>query len=101
MLDFPEVTDVEIAFGGYPKEWFKKILDDNHTGDFNEMETLFSNLFYHGGNIPVNKKLPKDYISKGIRLLKAIMGSFAPKHEEKERVCAVILKALNSDLMEK
>jgi len=92
-LEFPEVTDADIAFGNYPRDWFKKILGEK-TENLQKMKKLFSDLFFTGGQIPVNKKLGKDYVENGIRIFKAIAGSYSPKHEDKEEVCAVILKAI-------
>lgn len=90
-IDFPEVLDVDIAFGGYPEEWFKEALKIESKRKYNEMASI---LFFQGGKVPVNESLPKDYQSKGLRLLKAIIGSFKPRHEDKEHVCGIILENL-------
>jgi hypothetical protein len=29
-IKFPEVTDLEIAFGGYPEKWFNKMLANKY-----------------------------------------------------------------------
>jgi len=93
-LEFPEVSDADRAFGGYPKEWFDKTLAIGLKPEDQKWADLMESLFFKGGTIPINQSLPKDYIRKGGRILRAIMGSFEPKHEHKEVVCALILKSM-------
>lgn len=90
-LDFPEVTDVNIAFGGYPQDWFSETLKLPEDSKYSKAA---SKLFFNGGSIDINESLPEDYKNRGIRLFKAIFGSFKPKHEHKEHVCGLILKSL-------
>lgn len=56
--------------------------------------TLFSQLFFSGGTLVFKKGLDEEFMAKAIPYLKAFMKSFAPKHEEKEAVCALILSEL-------
>lgn len=93
-LKFKPVSDFDIAFGTYPEDWFKKTLLTCQDGN-KPWEDKANNLFFNGGTIPTNKELPKEYITEGIRLFKAIMGSWTPKHEDKENVCGQILRSLN------
>ena len=90
--DFPEVNDVDMDFGDYPKDWFTKTLATGVDDDDKKWCDLFSKLFYSGGSVPFNKDLPTEYTNKGLRMLKAVMGSFEPKHEDKKVVSAIILK---------
>ena len=95
-LEFPEVSDIDIAFGGYPKQWFSsvmKIEEEKGDGKWND---LAENLFFNGGKPPINTRLPKEYLINGLRILRAVMGSFEPKHEHKEKVCGLILKSICS-----
>ena len=92
--DFPEVSDADVAFGGYPKDWFKKVLTNGIEDKDRKWNDLFIRLFFEGGSVPVNREYPKEYTDKGLRMLKAVMGSFEPAHEDKKVVCAVILKNL-------
>ena len=93
-IDFPEVNDVDIEFGGYPEKWFKEIMDIKDSPDDRNYNEMFSELFFNGGKIPVNENLSDEYLSKGLRILCAVMGSFNPKHEHKDKVCGLILKSL-------
>jgi len=93
-LDFPEVDKVSMAFGGYPREWFDSVMKIEEQPEDAKYNSMMESLFFHGGEVPVNKTLPEEYRSKGLRMLKAVMGSFEPKHEHKEKVCGLILKSL-------
>ena len=93
-LNFPEVSDVDIAFGGYDKKWFKKTRAIEYKQEDIEYEEIAIKLLLNGGTIPINTNLPKEYVSLGLRVLKAILGSFEPKNEDKEKVCGLILKSL-------
>lgn len=93
-LDFPEVTDPEIAFGGYPREWFASVMKTEDRTEDRKWENLAEELFFEGGKIPFNETLPEAYRRKGKRILQAVLGSFEPKHEHKTKVCGLILKSL-------
>ena len=55
-MEFPEVTDVEKAWGGYPDEFFAKAMESYKEGS-NNWDRLASQIFFRGGTVPVNKKL--------------------------------------------
>jgi len=95
IFDYPEVQDVDIAFGiGITP----KILNQAKEAGFYDKRTpyndLFSKLFFSGGKLNFKKGLNPDSQTRATRYLKAVMGSFEPKHEEKEAVCAMILSEL-------
>ena len=93
-LVFPEVTDADVAFGGYPRDWFSKTLAMYESPADDKWGDLASRLFFSGGTIPTNKELPQEYLVRGKRLLKAVLGSWESKHEDKEAVCGLILKSI-------
>jgi hypothetical protein len=93
-LDFPNVDAAGMVFCGYPREWFDDVMKRENPVDYQKWADLMESLFFSGGTLPINEQLDKDYVSRGIRILKAVMGSFEPKHEHKEKVCALILKAI-------
>lgn len=97
MLKIPEVDDVDIAFGGYPDEFFEQALqaapEEFHGFHAKtEWNEIISYWFFNGLNEKV-EFYPKDGVDakKALRIISAIMGSFKPKHEHKETVCAYLL----------
>ena len=92
---FPEISGADIAFGGYPADWFKATLEDAEEKGFGSNNCKRSaELFYNGGKVNVKDSLDKKYAAKGLRTLKAVMGSFEPKHEHKMAVCEYIIDCL-------
>jgi hypothetical protein len=92
----PEVKDVDIAFSTLKTD--PKLLEiAKERGFYNgytEHNKKFSDLFYTGGRIECNPKLPEDTKIRLLRYLKAFMSTFDCKHEEKDAVCALILSEL-------
>jgi len=56
--------------------------------------TLFSKLFFSGGELNFKSNIPPKFAEGAATYLKLFMGSFEPKHEEKEAICAMILSEL-------
>jgi hypothetical protein len=92
---FPELSLAEIAFGEYPKDFFDKVLKMPKEKNHKDWEDKVNKLFFSGGTIPTNDGNDAEYINNGLRVFKAILGSFTPKHEHKVEVCAKILRSLN------
>lgn len=93
-LEFPAITDVDMAFAGYPQDWFHntlKVYDEKADKKWGEMA---STLFFSGGKVEVNEALPDEYRTNGLRMLHAVLSSFRPKHEHKEAVAGLILKSI-------
>lgn len=94
---FPEISGADMAFGGYPQKWFKTVLKEAKEKGFGMNNCDRSaKLFYSGGSVNVNKTLDKEYATKGLRALKAVVGSFEPKHEHKMAVCEYIIDCLEN-----
>ena len=95
-FDFPEVSDVNIAFPTFGT--IPELLEEAKVRGFYNGRTkynnLFSELFYGGGKLDFKPDLPEEFRVKCTRYLKAFMGSFTPKHEEKEAVSALLLSEL-------
>ena len=93
----PDVTDIDLAFPTVKAD--KKLLAMAREQGFCNGDTkynkMFSNLFFTGGKIESKAKISDESKVKIIRYFKALAGSFAPKHEEKEAVCALLLSWLN------
>ena len=93
---FPEVKGIDLAFPTTKTD--KKLLSEAMARGFYNGNTpfnkLFSNLFFNGGKIDIRKDIPKDFKESALRYLKSFMGSWEPKHEEKEAICALILSEI-------
>ena len=103
-VEFPEVNGAEIVFGGISKQKeFEKLAQENgfkHTKK-NKYSMYAMNLFFNGGKLPPKRAdVSDEYYKKGIRYFKCWLGSYNPKHEQKEEVCGFIL-SLISDLEKK
>jgi len=94
--DFPELNGLQIAFSTLKTD--EKLLAEakerGFYGGHTEYNALFSNLFFNGGELNLKKDLSEDFKNKALKYLKAFMGSFEPKHEEKEAISALILSEL-------
>lgn len=55
---------------------------------------LFSELFFSGGKLNFKENLDESFVEKALPYFKSLMGSFEPKHEHKEAICALILSEL-------
>ena len=76
----------------------KKLLAEAKERGFYDSNTpyndLFSKLFFSGGKLNFKKDLDEAFKSKAVPYLKAFMGSFEPRHEEKEAISAMLLSEL-------
>lgn len=95
---FREVTAIDMAFPTFGTD--DQLLAEAHERGFYNGETkyneLFTSIFFRGGELKFKKGLDEDFKSKAIPYLYALMGSFAPKHEEKEAICAMLLSELTA-----
>jgi hypothetical protein len=93
---FPEVTGVDIAFPTFKVD--KKLLQEAKDRGFYDGNTpynsLFSTLFFKGGKVKFKKKVDKEYQERAWAYCRAFMGSWEPKHEEKEAICALIMSEI-------
>lgn len=95
MFEPKEVSQMELVFGGNMSILMitmKDIPKDFHSLQGTEWNKIIARWFF--GGLPQGTKfIPKEGIdkNKALRHLKAIMGSFEPKHEHKEACCAYLL----------
>lgn len=87
------VTDLDIAFGRISALMPDRETLDEQWGkrDRSWGSKLFSCLFYTGGQFNLTPKPGIDR-SVALRHIRAIMGSFEPKHEHKEAACAYLFE---------
>lgn len=97
---FPSVTEVDFAFPTFPTD--RQLLEEARARGFYNGHTpynkLFSDLFFNGSKAKWEglklKDVPEEFMIAAGRYMRVLMGSFAPKHEEKEAVCAMILSEI-------
>lgn len=95
-FDFPKVSAIDLAFPTIRTN--PELLDEAKKRGFYNGYTpynkLFSTLFYSGGKLNFKKDLSPEFKNKALPYMKAFMGSFEPKHEEKEAICSLLLSEL-------
>lgn len=93
-LQFPAVKDTDVAFpSAIPqyREWLTKAKEANPSDKYRD---LFGQLFYKGGAVPHKAGVSHEERTAGIRYLKVVMGSYSPRHEDKEVLAAYILSLI-------
>jgi hypothetical protein len=87
---FPEITAVDLAFPTF--NTIPELLEEAKSRNISKGRSKFSELFYSGGEIKFQKDFKDSWKEKAFIYAKALMGSWNPKHEEKEAVCAMIFE---------
>ena len=93
IFNFPDLNDttaVRKAAAELLIEAKERNFYDGHTAH----NDLFSELFFSGGKVEFQKNLDEDFKAKAWPWCRAFMGSFDPKHEHKEAICAMIMSEL-------
>jgi hypothetical protein len=93
-LVIPEISQQDIRDNNYPDDFFKQALafkfaNEKERRKYRQMATT---LFFHGGPIPSGGD--SEYALRGRRMFTAIIGSYRPSHDDKETVCAAILRCI-------
>lgn len=95
-FEFPEVTQADLAFPTFGT--IPELLAEAKERGFYESSTpyneLFNELFYNGGEVIFKKGIDSEFRKTAWPYCKVLMGSFAPKHEEKEAVCAMLMSEI-------
>lgn len=92
---FVEVSQMDTMFGGIPN--MREVIAAV-PAEFNRYNNPWceaaSSLFFHGGEVKVTKAANPEQAAAMLRYLKTWMGSFEPRHEEKEAVCGWLLSLM-------
>lgn len=101
MLSIPELTAADVAFGGIKHMPKQEIIPaDFKRHDGNDYVKAVSSWFFGGAKASPNGLVidgmkftakPGVDANKALRAIKAVLGSFEPKHEHKEAACAFML----------
>ena len=87
---FPKVTKVDLVFPAFnaPKELVEEAEKRNPKRGMKK----FNELFYSGGKIKLQSDVEGTWKENAIMYARALMGSWAPKHEHKELVVGMIFE---------
>ncbi len=94
--NFPKVRDVDKVFPTFNTD-LVLLAEAKKRGFYNgrtPYNDLFSVLFFKGGGFTFKKGLDPEFKEAASLYLDAFMRSFAPKHEEKEAICSMLLSEL-------
>lgn len=88
--DWQELTTLDMAFStlNTPRD----LLEEAESRDLEKGREKFNELFFSGGEIKLKSDVKDTWKEKAIKFALALMRSFAPKHEDKEAVCALIFE---------
>ena len=92
-FEFPNLNDTA-AVRKATMELLNEAKERGFDGGYTEYNTLFSELFFNGGNFEFKKDVDEDFKAKAWPFCKGFMGSWDPKHEHKEAVCALLMSEL-------
>jgi hypothetical protein len=99
MIEIPEVTDLDIAFGNveHLPKW-DAIPEEFKRGN-TKWNRLFNQCFFCGAK--GLQLVPKEGVDakKALRVIRACMGSFEPKHEHKEAGVAYLFSLWFDDFL--
>jgi len=97
---FPEIKRVEEIFSTLKSD--AALLEEAKRRGFymghTKANQMFSRLF-GGGRIMIKPEADTEFVRRGIPYLKALLSSYALKHEEKEAICAMILDEIADDVL--
>lgn len=95
-FEFPKTTGTDVVFPTFGT--IQELLDEAKERGFYMGNTpynkLFSSLFYTGGKLNFKKGIDENFKNKAWPYCRAFMGSFSPRHEEKEAICAMLMSEL-------
>lgn len=91
MLQIPELNDADIALGSIKHMPKYETVPAEFKNSGNPYVRFISNWFFRG--VDITHLTPQDGVdkTKALRAIKAVIGSFAPKHEHKMAACAYML----------
>lgn len=91
---WPKVTGLDVVFPTANTDP-KLLAEAKRRGyDMNSRKPgmeMFSTLFYSGGKLVLRKNIQEDYRNAVYGYFRSLIGSFAPKHEDKTVICAMLL----------
>jgi hypothetical protein len=87
---FPEVTQADVAFPTFDAP--KDLIEEGNKRDLKKGRAKFNELFYKGGSVELQPDVEGTWKEKAWIFTRVLMGSWAPKHQDKETVCALLME---------
>ena len=97
---FPEIKRVEEVFSTLKAD--AALLEEARHRGFYMGHTKANQMFgwlFGGGRIMIKPEADTEFVRRAIPYLKALLNSYALKHEEKEAICAMILDEIADDVL--
>lgn len=88
--DFPEVDKTDVAFPTLNTT--SELVNEARSRDLTKGRSKFNELFFNGGEVKLKDNVKGTWREDAYRYARYLMGSYAPKHEDKEDVCAMIFQ---------
>lgn len=101
-FEFPKVTGADMAFPTF--DTIPALRDEAKARGFyrdGPYVDLASSLFFKGGRVEFLEGVPEDFQKAAWAYVRAFMGSFAPSHEDKTAICALILSEIVQPQLQK
>lgn len=97
---FPDIKRIEEGFSTLKAdpELFEEARRRGFYMGHTKANQMFGRLF-SGGRIMIKPEADTEFVRRVIPYLKALLSSFAMKHEEKEAICAMILDEIADDVL--
>jgi hypothetical protein len=95
-FEFPAIDAARLAFSTFdtiPELLAEAKLRGMENWD-HPYSRLFANLFFNGGKVKFKKDVDEDFRKRAWAYCRVLMRSFAPKHEHKTAVCALIMSEI-------
>ena len=94
--NFPKVTGVDLAFPtlNTDKRLLAEAVARGFDEHYNPYNRLVSQIFFSGGRLKFKEGVDEEFRKRALMYFRALIGSFAPKHEDKTAVCAMILSEI-------
>lgn len=94
--NYPKPTGADMAFPTY--DAIPELLEEAKRRGFYDGRTpynkLFSDLFFNGGRVVFKSGINREKQKEIWAYVRSFMGSWAPKHEHKEAICAMIMSEI-------
>lgn len=98
---FPAVDKIDMVFPTF--DTIPELLEEAKNRKFYNGRTpyneLFSQLFYHGGQVVFKSGIDEEYRKTVWQYIRSFIGSFAPLHNDKEAICAMLLSEICEEKM--